>query len=116
VEGRQQQLALRHVGAVVEQQHRVRPDDRAQDRVRLAGVQQRRVAREDLLDGGRVAHQHPRALVLDAQRERVAVAVAHPLHERARPRQPAERLDGARHPRAGREHSRTLPPARPGGA
>jgi hypothetical protein len=41
---------MAHVRAVVEQQDRVRADDRPQDPVRLARVQQLRIAREDLLD------------------------------------------------------------------
>ena len=42
VERRQQQLALRHVALVVEQQHRVVAEHRQQDHVGLAGVEQPR--------------------------------------------------------------------------
>ncbi len=51
VEGRQQQLALAHVRLVVEGEDRVRPQRRLQHRrVRLAGVEDRRRAGEDLFD------------------------------------------------------------------
>ena len=49
VEGRQHQLALRHVGVVVEQQHGVAAEHRQQHHVRLAGMKQPRVAGEHLL-------------------------------------------------------------------
>ena len=45
VERRQHQLALAHVRALVEQQHRVVADQRQQDHVALAGVEDLRVAR-----------------------------------------------------------------------
>ena len=48
--------------------------------VRLAGVQQPRVAGEDLLDRVRVGDEHPGALVGDLERERVAVAAPAVLH------------------------------------
>ena len=62
VEGREHQLALAHVLAAVEQQHGVAAHQRLQRcRVRLAGVEGVRIAREDLLDHGRVGDEHDRA-------------------------------------------------------
>ena len=59
VERRQQQLALGHVRLLVEQQHRVRAEHRPEDPVGLAGVQEPRVAGEDLLDVLGVGEQDP---------------------------------------------------------
>ena len=69
VEGRQQQPALADVRLLVEHQDRVVAEDRAQDLVALAGVEDLRVAGEDLLDQLRVGDHHPGALVGDPQRE-----------------------------------------------
>ena len=48
VEGGQQELALLHVRALVEQDHRVRADDRLEQPRALAGVQDVRRGGEDL--------------------------------------------------------------------
>jgi hypothetical protein len=92
VERRQHQLALRHVGVLVEQQQRVTAEHRQQHHVRLAGMEQPRVPREDLLDRVRIGHEHPRALVGDLQREHVAVAARAVGQHRGRPGDPASRL------------------------
>ena len=102
VERRQHQLALRHVGVLVEQQHRVAAEHRQQHHVRLAGMQQPRVAREDLLDRVRIGNEDPRALVGDLQREHVAVAARAVLQHRRRPGDPASGLKRARRARARR--------------
>ena len=109
VEGRQHQLALRHVGALVQQQHRVVPEHRQQHDVRLAGVQHARVAGEDLLDRVGVGEEHPRALVRDPQREHVAVAAPAVLEHRPRPEDPARRLERARRCRAGWDRGVHIP-------
>ena len=62
VEGRQQQLALADVGLLVEDEDRVLAEDRAQDLVALAGVEDPRVAGEDLLDVLGVGDASPRCL------------------------------------------------------
>ena len=61
VEGRQQQLALADVRLLVEDEDRVLAEDRAQDLVALAGVEDVRVAGEDLLDVLRVGDASPRS-------------------------------------------------------
>ena len=75
VEGRQQQATLAHVRLLVEDEDRVAAEDRGEDLVSLAGVEDARVAGEDLLDRLGVGEHHPGALVGDLQREHVAVAV-----------------------------------------
>ena len=124
VERRQHELALRHVGVVVEEQHRVAAEHRQQHDVRLAGVQEPRVPGEHLLHGVRVAQEHPDALVRDPQGEHVAVAPRGVLHERRGPRDPASGLERARGLRSGwqrglhlrrgyaRRASRARPPRR----
>jgi hypothetical protein len=103
VEGRQHQLALRHVRVVVQQEHRVAAEHRQQHDVRLTGVQQSRVALEHLLHRIRVAEEDPRALVRDLQREHVAVAPLRVVHHRGGPCDPACGLKRARRPRSGRQ-------------
>ena len=88
VERRQQQLALAHVLRVVEQQHGVVAERRGAGHVGLAGVEDRRVAGEDLLDVVRVGEHHRRALLADADREHVAVVARGSVEEGPRPRKP----------------------------
>jgi len=95
MERRQHQLALRHVRVVVEQQHGVAAQHRQQHDVRLARVEEPRVAGEDLLHRVRVAEEHPRSLVGDLEREHVAVAPLRIVHERGGTGDPARRLEGA---------------------
>ena len=75
VERRHQQPAGALVLSRVDQQQRVLPHHRAEDRVALAGVEDLGVAREDLLDVlGPVEHHEVSALGQDPDREDVAVA------------------------------------------
>jgi hypothetical protein len=116
VERRQHDPALAQVLGPVEQEHRRAAEERAQDHVRLAGVQQRRVAGEDLADGIGVGEHHPRRLGADPDRERVAVLALGAQHERPGPQGPGGGLGRPRHARAGREggHAETLPaPSQP---
>ena len=109
VEGRQQQLALAHVGLLVEDEDRVLAEDRREDLVALAGVEDARVAGEDLLDRLGVGEHHPGPLVGDLQREHVAVAgLAGEQHPPRLPR-PDRRLDRAWQRRAGRKASLRRP-------
>ena len=102
VERRQHELALAHVGGVVEEQHRLVPEQRQQDPVGLAGVQQPRIAGEHLLDRVGVGEEDPGALVGDLHGEHVAVAAVKLLHHRGRPHEPTQGLNGARPRWAGR--------------
>jgi hypothetical protein len=103
VERGQHQLALRHVGGLVEQQHRVVAEHREQHHVCLAGVEQARVAGEDLPDRVGMGEEDPDPLVGDAQCEHVAVAAPAVLEHRAGAEDPAERLQRARRARSGWE-------------
>ena len=69
VEGRQQQLALAQVRALVEQDHRVRADHRFEDARALARMQHLRRRREDLLDLLGIGDDHERRLAEQADRE-----------------------------------------------
>src|SRR5205085_2547564 len=105
VQRRQQQLALLHVGFLVQEQQRVLAQDREQDAVPLAGVEHPWIARENLLDVLRVGQHDPGSLLEDPQRERVAEARRalreHPLG----PPDPDPGLERGRHARAGRQDS-----------
>ena len=96
MEGRKHQLALAHVRGVVEQQHGVVAQQRKKDPVCLAGVQEARVAGEDLLDRVGMGQEHPCALVGDLHGEHVAVTAVELLHHRPGPDEPAGGLNGAR--------------------
>ena len=63
VERRQHQPALAHVLGAVEQQHRAGAEDRRQDDVALAGVEQVGVAGEDRLDRLGIGGDDDRPLV-----------------------------------------------------
>ena len=93
VERGEHQLALLHVGAAVEQDHRVVADDRLQDAGALARSQHVRRSREHLLDLVRLRDHHERRREREPQREALAVAgpVALEVGERARPE--ADHLD-----------------------
>ncbi len=103
VERRQQQLALAQMGLLVEDEDRVLAEDRAQDLVALAGVEDLRVAGEDLLDQGRVGDHHPVPLTGDPDREHLAEAGTALLQHPLRPARPDRGLQGPRHPRSGRK-------------
>ena len=103
VERRQQQLALADVRLLVEDQDRVLAEDRAQDLVALAGVEDARIAGEDLLDERRVGHHHPGPFVGDPDREHVAEAGPALLQHPLRLARPDRRLQRPRHSRARRE-------------
>ena len=104
VERRQQQLALAHVLRVVEQQHGVLAERRAQDHVRFAGVEDGGIAREHLLDHVRVGEHHDRPDLAEADREHVAVLAVAAIEERPWAEAPRQRLaqDGLGGP--GRQH------------
>ena len=95
VEGRQQQLPLAHVTALVEQQDRVGADDRQQDRAALARVEHLRRGGEDRLDVLGPGHHHEGIDPEQVQGERLAVPRPALLQVRDRARLPAERLIGA---------------------
>ena len=76
VKGRQQQAALLQVIVLVEQDHRVAPDQRLEDARALAGVQHVGRGREHLLDVGRVPQHHERRLERQPHGDPLAVAVA----------------------------------------
>ena len=111
VERRQHQLALAQVLRAVEQEHGRAAEERAQDHVRLACVQERRVALEHLAHVVGVREHDPRRLRPDLDGEHVAVARVGLCHERAGPRHPRGGLRRARHARSGRKpHGRDPTP------
>ena len=109
-ERRHQQLAGALVLRAVDEQQRVLAHDRAEDRVALAGVEDLRVAAEDLLGGLRLVEEHQRpalgdepdgedVAVLALQRGDERVPEAHQrraLHQR-RPPGPGWQLLARRH-------------------
>ena len=103
VEGGQHQLALAEVRALVEQDHRVRADDRLEDPRALARVQHLGRRGEDLAQVLRLRVVHERRRLQQPHREPLAVPVAGALEERHRARPPGDRLERARHPRPWRE-------------
>jgi len=103
VKGRQQELSLLQVGALVEQQDGMLAEHREQNPVPLTGVVDARIAGEDLFDVDRMRQHDPGSLVEDPQPERVAKARrALPKHPLCVP-EPDRRLQRRRHPRAGRQ-------------
>ena len=104
VERREHEPAVDHVLRLVEQQHRARADDRAQDDVRLAGAQEARVAGEGALHVLGIGQEDPR-LAGDPHREHVAVARAAALEERPGTADPGRGLPRPRPARTRRELS-----------
>ena len=103
-ERRQQDLPLAHVLVAVEEQDRVRPDDGAEEPVRVPGAEYARVAGDHLLGGLRLGdHHHVRRA--EAHREDLAVALAATVHQLDRPEHPAQGLRRARPPGARRQSS-----------
>ncbi len=101
VEGRQQELALAHVRGVVEGEDRVRAERRLQHRrVRLAGVEDRGRAGEDLFDQVGPGDVDDAAEAGEADREEVAVAALVGGEEAERVAQVAQRLDQRRRVRS----------------
>src|SRR5204862_5875291 len=88
----QHQLALLEVGALVEQDHRIPPDDGLEDPRALTWMENLRRSREDLADVLGVAEVDERRR--EGQANRVALPVAGPaaLAECDRARPPAEHL------------------------
>jgi hypothetical protein len=93
VERGQHEPSLTQVLGAVEQEHRARADDRGERRIGLSGPQQLGIAGEDLLDRGRVGHEHERPDTGQPDREPVAIAAAARLEEGQRPRDPGEGLE-----------------------
>ena len=92
VEGRQHQLALAEMGALVEQDHRVRPDHRLEDLGPLAGMEHLGRRGEELAKVGGIGEVHERRRLQQPHREALPVAGATLLEERNRARPPAKRL------------------------
>ena len=111
VEGRQQQLALAHVRLLVEDEDAVVAEDRAQDLVALAGVEDLRVAGEDLFHQLRVGEHDPVALVGDLDREHRAEPRPALLEEPLRLARPDRGLQRPRHPRPRRQSLHRTEPA-----
>ena len=105
VERGQQQLALFHVRALVEQQQRVLAEHRQQDPVGLAGVEHARVAGEHLLDVLGIGQHHPRPLVDDPERERLPEARRALTLQPLRMARPDRGLERDGHPRSRRQRS-----------
>jgi len=106
VERRQQQAALADVRLLVEHQNGVVAEEGTQDVVALAGVEDPRVAGEDLFHGLGVGDHHPGAFVGDLDREHVAEAGPALLQHPLRLPRPDRRLQRPRHPRSGRQAGR----------
>jgi hypothetical protein len=105
VERRQQELALLEVRVLVEQDHRVAPDDGFEDVGALPGMQDIRRCLEDGLDLLRVGEDHERGLAEQADREALAVARPAALQERRWPAPPADRLQAGGHARTRRQRT-----------
>ena len=91
------------VSLPVEEQDRVRADDRAEDAVDVAGVEQVGVAGEDRLDVGRVGEKDDVAKRAEARAEMRPEAAPVALHELDRAVDPSRGLDGGGRPGAGGE-------------
>jgi hypothetical protein len=85
VEGRQHQLALLHVRALVEQDDRVLADERLEHPGALTGVKDVGRRREDLLDLLGIAQDHERWRQREAHREAAPIARAQLLEIGERP-------------------------------
>ncbi len=111
VEGRQQELPLAHVAVLVECEQRVVAQRVAErERVRLAGVEGRRVAGEDLLDERGLRHVDDAAEDREARREDVAVAPPALDHPAVGRRRDERGLEQRGHSRAGRQvHAEVVP-------
>ena len=103
VECGQHQLSLAEVGSLVEQDHRVRANDRLEDARALSGVKHLGRRGEDLAQMLRLRVVHERRRLEQAHGEPLAVTLAAPLEERHRAVPPRDRLKRARHPRPWRE-------------
>jgi len=68
-------MMSRVMGLLVEDEDRVAAEDRGEELVALAGVEDAGIAGEDLLDRLRVGQHHPGSFVGDLQGEHVAVAL-----------------------------------------
>jgi hypothetical protein len=92
VEGRQHQLALAEMGALVEQDHRIRPDHRLEDLRPLARVEDLGRRPEQLAHVIGIREVHERRRLQQAHREALPVASATLLEERNRAIPPPNRL------------------------
>lgn len=111
VEGGKDQLALPHVGALVEQDDRARSDDRGEDRRALARVEHLRRSGEDRLDVLGVAEEDKRPGEGLGDRERGSRSAC----SSARPRRsaaPTNRVPGSARVRVGPAAASS--PAQPG--
>ena len=95
VKGGQQQPAVAQMLGAVEQQHRALADDRAQQRVGLAGMQPVARALEELLDRPGVEQHHEPLVKQRPHRDDVAVAPATPLQVTDAAGHEAQRLQPA---------------------
>ena len=95
MERRQQQAAVAQVLGPVEQQDRSLSEDRAEQRVRLAGVQLAARALEYLHDGGGIEHHHEALVEQRAHRDDVAVAAAAGVEEASATQHEADGLHPA---------------------
>ena len=100
VESGQQQPALLHVGVLVEQDHRVAPEDRLEDPRALAGVQHLRIGCEHLADLVRIGQHHERRLERQPD-GRAAPVASQPQDRRGRSRPHPDELEQRRQRRSG---------------
>ena len=105
VEGRQHETPVSHVLGLVEQHHRARTEEWAEQRVSnaCARTDEVRGEREHLANVSRIGEKDPRPTGTDAQGEGVAIRAARALHEGQRSLRPFQRLLMGRHPRARRQ-------------
>jgi hypothetical protein len=96
VEGREHELALLQMLALVEQDHRIAADDRLEDARALAGVQHVGRRGEHLAQLLGVGEHHEGRRPEQADRETAAVARAAALDEGGRPGPPAQALHRGR--------------------
>ena len=112
VEGGQEQPALREVDVLVEQDDRVAPDDRGQDRRALARMDGVGGGGEQRLDVGRIRQDHERRLEGELDRHPPAVA-AQALERGGRARPGPQQLQAARDPRSRRQRGSQISSHRP---
>ena len=101
VEAREQQPSVAQVLVAIEQEHRPPADDRAEERVRLAGVEAIVRALEQLLDERRVVDEHEAAVEQRAERDGAPIAAAAGLEVARAAEHEAGGLQQSRQLRAG---------------
>ena len=103
VERRQKQLAVAHVGLVVEREHGIAADGRLQHRLaRLSGMERACVARENLANQFRVGDADDRPHTGEPRGAHRPIAAGEPADVSDRVKRVADTVDDRGHPRPGK--------------